>query len=957
MTSQRIPSATYRVQFNRNFGFLQAAGLLPYLHALGVSDLYASPLLKARPGSPHGYDVTDPARLNPELGGDGDFSKLVEGLGRHGMGLLLDIVPNHMAASSENPWFRDVLQNGENSPFAAYFDIDWRPLRPGLAGKVLLPILGEPYGRVLENRELSLELAEDGFWVTYHDRRLPLSPGSTKRILNVWAGLLAASLGPDHPATPQIDQLRQALKTNNPSAAENNPPAAAITGAVKIFWRLRSSFPEIRAFLDGNLEALNGTRGDPRSFDLLDGILAEQFYRLAFWRTAGEDINYRRFFDVSDLVSIRTEVEEVFEACHSLVLDLAGSGRVTGLRIDHIDGLYDPGAYLARLRERLPPGVYVVVEKILGDGEEIPARWQACGTTGYDFLNKLNGIFVDRQGIPILADLYVRASGLAEDFETVAYSQKKRVMEDLFPAGVRALVRRLGLLAEEDRFGRDLTLAELEQALVEITACLKVYRTYTRDFTVAAPDRDSINRAAAEAVLRRPPAARACRFLRSVLLLEFPDNAPAGRKAAWLEFVMRWQQLTGPVMAKGYEDTALYLFNRLVSLNEVGGDPGSTGTTVQDFHLFNKSRRDRWPHTMNATSTHDTKRSEDVRARINVLSEIPAAWAVRVERWRRWNQAKKPALNGRPVPDGNTELFIYQTLVGAWPLREEELPGFKERFLDYLVKASREAKSRTSWVRPDPDYEEGLREFAASILDLVDENLFLRDFREFQRVVAFYGALGSLGQVLLKIASPGVPDFYQGTELWNFSLVDPDNRRPVDFRHLSGILAGLKSEESRGLLPLARKLLSGWEDGRVKLYLTYRALNFRKVHRELFTRGEYTPLEVKGHGQDHACAFARHLGGRWVLAAAPRLLARLATALKAPQERGDLPAAGRMPEDPAWGESCLVLPEQAPAVWRNIFTGEAVAAAPAGHDPQSSRRIIRLADVFRDFPAALLAGE
>lgn len=885
MAGLRIPAATYRLQFNRQFRFTDARALIPYLDELGVTDLYCSPLLTARRGSPHGYDVTDPARLNPELGSEADFTALTATLQQHGMGLLLDIVPNHMAASSENPWWWDVLRNGQDSPYASYFDIDWHPARPELANKVLLPVLGAPFGKVLENQELTLSPERDGFQLSYFERRLPLSPISSSRLAAHWQ------------------------------------------------------------------EELNGQKGDPRSFDRLEQILSEQAYRLAYWRVAGEAINYRRFFDISDLVAMRVEEKHVFEATHAFIFRLAEAGQVTGLRIDHIDGLQDPKAYLLQLQDRLSgaagenPGFYVVVEKILGSGEELPAGWLCCGTTGYDFLNRVNGLFVSGQEGGDLDAFYARLTGSREKFESIVYRQKKKVMADLFAGEVRSLVRQLGCLAKEDRYGHDLTLAELEQGFIEVTSSLAVYRTYIHGYQVTDRDREYLEQALAKAAEQRPAVKTACEFLGRVLLLKLPDRSSAKQRQDWLAFVMRWQQFTGPIMAKGYEDTALYIYNRLVSLNEVAGEPQHLGNSVAGFHYWNKDRLERQPHTLNATSTHDTKRSEDVRARINVLAELPEAWLQRVGRWRHWNCQKKPTINSRPVPEDNTEYLIYQTLVGAWPLREEEIQAFQERLQAYLVKATREAKIHTSWLNPDNAYEDALKKFVAAILEPAADNRFLPDFLEFQKVTAFYGAVGSLAQVLLKLVAPGVPDFYQGTESWNFSLADPDNRRPVAFETQARQLSALQKAASGGLLPLAQRLLSSWEDGQVKHYLTYQALNFRKRHQELFSRGEYIPIGVTGPGHGHVCAFARRLGSSWVMAVVPRLLARLQLDVQATNTGEALPATRFLPVDVVWGETALILPEQAPERWRNIFTAEILSAGAA-----------QVAGLFQNFPVALLVG-
>ncbi|MGQ9711948.1 MAG: malto-oligosyltrehalose synthase [Desulfotomaculales bacterium] len=966
MACARIPVATYRLQFNREFGLADACTLVPYLDALGITDIYASPLLQARRGSTHGYDVTDPTRLNPELGGEDGFTALAGLLRARGMGMLLDIVPNHMAAATENPWWLDVLRYEPDSAYASYFDIDWEPARPGLAGRVLLPILGAPYGSVLENGELTLAPAEDGFWVGYGERRLPISPRTYGRILSSWPEALAGALGSDHPAVSACADLLDAVK-RLPAPTEAEAFASRFQEVRHKLWRLYNTSSEVKAVLDESLKVFNGRKGDPQSFDRLDRLLAEQPYRLAFWRVGNQEVNYRRFFDVSDFVCVRVEQEHVFAATHALVLRLAAAGQVTGLRIDHIDGLYDPAAYLRRLQDRLgAPGegaaFYVVAEKILSSDEELPAAWPVHGTTGYDFLNAVNGLFVDGRGAAALGEIYAGLGGCEADFATVVYDQKRRVMRELFPGEVRNLTRELALLAEHDRYGRDLTLPELEDALVETTACLPVYRTYIRAFPVERRDRTCIEHAAAEAVRRSPAARPACDFLRRVLLLAFPGCLAEEQRQAWLRFVMRWQQFTGPVMAKGFEDTALYLYNRLVSLNEVGGNPQSTGMSVAELHRRHRARQERWPHTLNATSTHDTKRGEDVRARINVLSEIPAAWAGHLERWRAWNRPKKPVVHGEAVPDDNTELLIYQTLVGAWPLREKELPAFRERLEGYLVKAAREAKVHTHWLHPDAAYEDALLQFARSILDPADDNRFLEDFTRFQQVAAYYGALNSLAQVLLKIASPGMPDFYRGTEIWDFSLVDPDNRRPVDFETRAAMLAALRGREGAGLPALAKELLDHWQDGRIKLYVTYKALTFRRSHRELFAAGEYVPLEAAGPRREHVCAFARRHGAAWALVAVPRLMARLAAARReTPPDDGpaDLPPLRPPLGEATWGKTSLLLPAAAPDRWRNVFTGETVAVPPApatGTGP-TGKRSLPLAGVLRRFPVALLAME
>ncbi|RPF49340.1 maltooligosyl trehalose synthase [Thermodesulfitimonas autotrophica] len=918
----RVPGATYRIQLGPHFGFSEAAALIPYLAALGITDLYAAPILEARAGSTHGYDVTDPTRVRAALGGEEGFRRLVAALKAHGLGLLLDIVPNHMAASPQNPWWADLLRHGQASPYAPFFDIDWDPPAPDLRGRVLLPVLGAPFGEELEKGALQLALQEEGFYVCYHEQAFPLSPETAALILP-------------------------------PPEAELPEDAAALRRAS-------------REVINAQLRCLNGTPGNPESFNRLEAILAQQHYRLACWRLANSEINYRRFFDVSELVGVRVEDPAVFEATHRLLLRLAAEGSVTGFRIDHIDGLYDPYAYLHRLREKLVAlgleNFYLVVEKIRTGDEELPGNWPVAGTTGYDFLNAVSELFVDERGLAHLEETYREATDSA-DFSEVVYRCKRLVLDRLFASETATLAQDLWLLARKDRYGWDLPLAALKEALIDLTASLPVYRTYVRGYPVAARDKRYIEEACAQALRRSPHLAVALTFLRRLLLLtDWPRLSPA-QQEEHRHFVMRWQQLTGPVTAKGFEDTALYRYNRLLALNEVGGDPGTSGLAVSEFHARNAAVLRRWPHTLNATSTHDTKRSEDVRARLSVLSEIPAIWVEKFKLWQQWNRRKKPVVKGRPVPDANTEWFIYQTLLGAWPLDEKEEAEFKVRLAAYVTKAAREAKVRTEWLDPDPEYEQALSEFLTAILAPESGNLFRADFEALEETVAYYGALNSLAQALLKIATPGIPDFYQGTEVWNFSLVDPDNRRPVDFARHSALLQGLqKDEKSRSKLSLVQELLASWKDGRIKLYTIYKALHFRRDHLELFSGGAYLPLTVAGLRREHVCAFIRQKGNQWVVVAVPRLLVRLQqqsrTGLRNP-EAPALPARQPPLGAATWNDDRLLLPESAPEEWYNIFTGESLRYVPSPHcgsTPEGGHTLY-LADVFRSFPVALLTAD
>ena len=874
-----IPDSTYRLQITPRFTLHDAADLVPYLHALGVSHLYSSPILRARAGSEHGYDVIDPGAIDPQRGGEEGFAALSAALAEHGMGLLLDVVPNHMAASPENPWWRDLLARGPASPHARVFDVDWEA--PGLEGKVLLPVLGEPYGEALERGDLQLVLEGGEASVAYHEHRFPLSPET---------------------------------------AAE--------------------------------AEVLASHAGSPGHADALDRVLARQRYRLAWWRLGSEHLDYRRFFDVHELAGVRVEDPAVLEETHRRVLELWRSGRLHGLRIDHVDGLRDPEGYLRRLRDLLTGAVrgdadaavespYVVVEKILAGDEELPDGWACHGTTGYEAMNAINGLFVEPAGLAALDRVYRARAGVAERFPAMRAARKRQVLAELFGAEVGRLVRALADLAAAHRVARDLPLASLRDALVEVTACLPVYRTYADERGPSAADAARLDQAFAQARGRAdtdPVLPRALDFLEQVLHLRPPPEL-AARRGEWLDFVRLWQQTSGAVTAKGLEDTALYVHARLIALNDVGGEPpgieppGNAGA----FHERNRRRRERWPAALTCTSTHDSKRSEDVAARIDVLSEIPAEWEKRLARWTELAAPHRRALaDGRVAPDATEELFLYQTLLGAWPLAEEEWPPFVERMEAYVRKALREAKRSSSWLAPDEAYEEAAIGFARELLEAGKESAFLTDFRELVERVAPFGAWGSLAQLVLKVASPGVPDFYQGTELWDLSLVDPDNRRAVDFARRRELLAELQRrhrEEDRAALLAA--LLAEWRDGRVKLYTTWRALEARRADPELFLRGDYQVVTPEGARARNQVAFARRHEGRWLLAVVPRWLTGIVGAQQPPVGAS------------VWADTWLPLPEGAPARWRDAI-GEGACESEGGR--------LTAGSVLAAFPVALLVG-
>lgn len=914
--SVRYPVATYRVQLNKDFPFNQARRLLPFLQELGIGDLYASPVFRARPGSMHGYDVVDPSIANPELGGDQEFDALAAALRERGMGLLLDIVPNHMAASSSNAWWEDVLENGYSSAFAGFFDVEWDPARERGEEKIFLPVLGVPYGTALENGEIRLNFGRAGFSIDYYQIHLPVDPGTYAVIFDAI-----------HDDWPRDDAFRKAmdalsrLPERTVTTWEGTEARRREIPSIKAqLWDLYSANESVRAAIDRATSRFNGTKGDPASFDGLDQLLSRQAYRLAWWHGARERLNYRRFFDVSELIGVRVENAEVFAATHSAIMRWVDEQKVTGLRVDHVDGLFLPREYLERLRA-LDKRPYLVVEKILLEDETLPDNWPVDGTSGYDFLGMVNSVFVDGSNLAALQATYSRFTGLNWTFDEAAADQKLWIIKHLFRGEIFALSLHLELIADLDRYGRDLSPAELRNALAEITACLPVYRTYLEGCTMPERGRRYIEHAVAEARRRNPRISAAVYdFMRRVLLLDLSRGIDEAGHKAWIRFVMRWQQLTGPITAKGVEDTTMYVYNRLVSMNDVGAR--HSGVALEEFHRFNSERRRRWPGAMNATSTHDTKRSEDVRARLNVLSEIPDEWNRNLFRWARWNRDKKRSIDAHPVPDANEETLLYQTLLGVWPLDEREVASTIDRVKAYVVKATREAKVYSNWLAPNEQHEQAIHHFLDTILEPAPGNRFRAHFEEFQRRIAFFGALNALSQTLLKIAAPGIPDFYQDSEFWDFSLVDPDNRRPIDVDSRLSVAKEMRTWDPEDAL-------ENWKDGRVKALVIRRALRCRREHPDLFIHGEYIPLEAEGVHRDSVVPFARRLGSEICIAVAPRFMTRIFSKERAP--------VGRR----AWRDTVLRLPAGWSGLWTDAITGERRDGPEVG-------------EILSSFPVALL---
>jgi len=969
-----IPCATYRLQFHRDFTFTAADGLTPYLSRLGISHCYASPYLKARPGSRHGYDIVDHNSLNPEIGSVEDYARWVETLHRHRMGQILDIVPNHMAVGSDNVWWLDVLENGPASFYAEFFDIDWLPLKSDLRDKVLLPVLGDHYGKVLEAGELRLafESSDGVFHVRYYEHHFPIDPNTYPQILEQSLDRLESNLGAEHPRFLEYQSLvaafRHLPRRNQLSLAQVGERHRDKEVHKKRLADLCAAVPEIGRHVEEAVALYNGTDETHERPDLLHQLLETQAYRVAYWRVAADEINYRRFFDINDLAGLRMENPQVFFATHRLISELVAQGKVNGLRIDHPDGLYNPVEYYHRLQAFVTEAIgaeqgaarkpdaavgdrplYVLVEKILAGYEHLSNDWPVHGTTGYEFANLVNGLFVYPTDERKLERLYQRFIGRSIDFDELLYERKKLIMRVALSSELHVLANKLNRISESEWHARDYTLTALHNALIEVVACFPVYRTYVTGEHVSHEDRRYVDWAVAQAIKRSPAGDISIyEFIRNVLLLEGLEERPESYRRALADFAMRFQQYTAPVMAKGLEDTSFYIYNRLVSLNEVGGDPRRFGLSIAAFHHANNERAQRWPYALLSTSTHDSKRSEDVRARINVLSELVEEWKTRLAAWSRFNRHKKRKLDdGTPVPGRNDEYLLYQTLIGAWPLEELDdnaLMGFRERIQAYMLKAVREAKVHTSWINPNREYEEAVAQFVTALLSNPANNLFLSDFLPFQRRVSRFGQFNSLSQTLLKLTAPGVPDIYQGNELWDYSLVDPDNRRPVDYARREALLSELESfDQKPNELPArVRGLLDTLDDGRAKLYLIWRTLTQRRTQPLIFRNGTYQPLTVDGAKADQVCAFARLHERQAVIVVAPCWFAQL------------LSAGQALPLDTAvWDGHCLELPvETGIASYINVLTGERLEV-----EQRDDRPVLQLDRLLVHFPVALMRGD
>jgi (1->4)-alpha-D-glucan 1-alpha-D-glucosylmutase len=964
-TETVVPRATYRLQFHKDFGFDDAVAVLPYLARLGVSHVYCSPIQRARPGSMHGYDVVAHDQINPELGGKEGFERFSAALRVHGMGQLLDLVPNHMGVlGADNAWWLDVLENGPASLYAQHFDIDWQPLNDELRGKVLLPVLGDHYGDVLARGELVLafDAASGSLAVRYHEHRFPLAPETYPRVLQHAEARLA---------DPDLVAALASIATSF-----GHLPAREATGPEAVAERVRDKEllkARLARLVARQLDAAQAVAAAVADFNAgadrntLHDLLEAQAWRVAHWRVAADEINYRRFFDINDLAALRIEREPVFEATQGMALDLAAAGAVDGLRIDHPDGLYDPAQYFERLQQGYArraglvlPGpdaqdrparpLYVVAEKIAASGEEVPVQWAIHGTTGYRFATVVNGVLVNTDAAERFTRIWRSFTGVQEDFGELAYEGKRAIMRNALASELNVLSAELLRIARADRRTRDYTLNTLRRALAEVAACLPVYRSYILD-APSPQDRRYIDRAVADARRRsRDADGSVFDFVRLTLLGETVADAPEDLRARALRLAIRFQQFSAPVTAKGVEDTAFYRYFPLSSLNEVGGEPAHFGMTVADFHAASADRAARWPHTMLATSTHDNKRSEDVRTRIDVLSEMPASWRLALRRWRAMNRGAEGG-DAQPAPSAADEYLLYQTLLGTLPaggLAENARAGYAERIERYMLKAARESKVHTSWVHADDDYEAALKGFVRRVLARVENNPFLDDLQVLGATLAWFGALNSLSMTLIKYGSPGVPDLYQGNELTDLSLVDPDNRRPVDYAVRSGWLDRLdriaRGDDQRAAV---RALAGAPHDGGAKLWIVSRLLELRRRQPALFRDSSYVALAAQGAKAAHVVAFLRQHEGRTLLVAAGRLFVGLAA--EAESRAPEAAAAHWLPLGAAaWGDTVILMPAWPEGTrFGNLLTGETLVLRGGA---------LSLAEVFGSFPGAALVA-
>lgn len=875
-----IPRATYRLQFTPEFGFKEAAAIVPYLAALGISDMYASPIFRAVPGSLHGYDVTDPNRLNPELGTREDFEALATALKENRMGWLQDIVPNHTAFHPENRMLMDVLEKGDQSEFADFFDIR-NHTETDARTPVVTAVLADSLEKTLEQNKIRIVYDHARLRVKYYGKQYPLC----------WESYAEALMANGFGSTPLGEYV--------PVLESREEPAASKEETLTAIWDLYRNDSNVKNYIDTRLAELNGPDRNAGGFGTLRHLLSRQHFRLACWKDANTQTNYRRFFYLNEFICLKMARREVFERIHRFIFELVEAGMFQGLRVDHIDGLYQPLRYLQRLRERFD-SIYIVVEKILGLDEKLPVQWPVQGTTGYDFLNFVNGLFCNPKSQAALTEFYESFTGARQDWDDILRASKLHEMRTFMECDLSYLAQ-LAASAIRERGGKPPPLEKLRQALMDVIAEMDVYRTYMDD-EMSVEDQRRLESALDKAASARSGNVRELKLIRSLLLAKPAHTPPAGEND---HFVMRFQQLTGPVAAKGMEDTCFYRYHRLLSLNEVGGNPQKFGISPREFDAFIGERAWTFGFSMNATSTHDTKRGEDARARITVLSEIPDLWRQAVERWAAMNESFRSKIGNDYAPCRNDEYMLYQIMIGSYPADPEQETAFVQRLKAVAIKSVREAKVHTNWTGPNSAYEDAVNGFIEGILNPRGE--FVADFRQFGRQTTHFGIFNSLSGTLIKLTAPGVPDIYQGSEVWNLSMVDPDNRRSVNYDEMQQTLSDIRYKTVHDTALLLDELLENLTDGRIKMYLTWKVLHLRAGFRDLFERGDYVPLEVRGSLKDSLLAYARIFGERTAVIAVPRFLTGVID-------------VGQIPTGDVWEDTEIILPQETMTAWYDCFT-------------------------------------
>ena len=883
-----IPAAAYRIQFSEKYPFEELQLSLDYLQKLGISTIYASPIFRARKGSTHGYDVLDPYNINPEIGTLEIFRQILDSLKQHNMNWLQDIVPNHMAFCAENPWLKDIFELGPGSEYYRFFDIDWND-----SGKLMVPVLGAPLEEILKKEELKLQVMGNEIRFLYFEHYFPASTSSYPDILR------KAGIGNWQKKFEEFsgnDMQWEDLKTG--------------------FFREVQEDKELQEGIRIAVEEINSSSVKLRQ------LLELQYFELVPWQRTDQQINYRRFFTINDLICLNMQDPKVFETYHYYLKELCDLGLITGLRIDHIDGLFNPSDYIRELRRFLKEDLYLVVEKIQETEEQLPGDWPVQGSTGYDFLAQVNHLFIQQENGQQFSAAYKEIAPDLPRYEDLVFQKKQWILKEKMAGELENLFRlfkEYQLLPETKDHLED----DFREALSLLLASFPIYRIYPEAFPLSDSEKEIIETAFSEALRQAPEKAQRLTILRDIFLGE-AENEPE----RMLSFLQRCQQFTGPLAAKGVEDTTFYIYNRLISINEVGDSPENFGMGVEEFHEKMKLRQKIYPLSLNATATHDTKRGEDARMRLNVLSEIPQEWFEKFKEWQKLNESFK---TDKLVPDSNAEYFIYQSLLGAFPFEENELEEFPTRVKDYLQKAFREAKVYTDWSNPDEEYESGISNYISAVLEHQE---FTQAFEGFKNKVAFYGAIKSLGQTLIKTTAPGIPDIYQGTELWDLSFVDPDNRRPVNYGRRKMYVSDFRSFEKDNFKEELNYLRADYKNGKIKMYLLHRALHFRQEHADLFQKGEYLPLQVWGKHSNSFIAYSRKLKNKWALVVVPVLV----TSIFKPEDF--------VPQKTIVEDLEIILPEDGPKNWRNCLTGAEIAAGEN----------LKLRDLLTDFPVALLTN-